>query len=84
MSNTIKYSKTNFKDLFGKGSDVQVCKNVDALADIPWRLMGSGTTSFSKVYECERYEEVDGVGELPMTYIKVDLGATPIILRVTP
>jgi len=84
MSNTTKYSKTNFKDIFGKGSDVQICKNVDALEDIPWILVGSSPTTYSKVYECERLEEVDGIGELPMTYIKVDLGATPIILRVTP
>jgi hypothetical protein len=83
MSNTIKYSKTNFKELFGKGSDVQVAKNVDAdLTNMPWKLVGS--EGFTTVYTCERNELYKDIGEMYIVYIKLDLGATPIILRVTP
>ena len=83
MSNTIKYSKTNFKDLFGKGSDVQVAKNVDAdLTNMPWKKVGE--EGFTTVYTCERLELYKDVGKIFIVYIKLDLGATPIILRVTP
>jgi hypothetical protein len=83
MSDTIKYSKTNFKDLFGKGSDVQVAKNVDAdLTNMPWKKVGE--EGFTTVYTCERLELYKDVGKIFIVYIKLDLGATPIILRVTP
>ena len=83
MSNTTKYSKTNFKDLFGKGSDVQVAKNVDAdLTNMPWKKVGE--EGFTTVYTCERLELYKDVGKIFIVYIKIDLGATPIILRVTP
>ena len=83
MSDTIKYSKTNVKDLFGKGSDVQVAKNVDAdLTNMPWKKVGQ--EGFTTVYTCERGEQWEDYGEINIVYIKLDLGATPIILRVTP
>ena len=82
MSNTTKYSKTNFKDLFGKGSDVQVAKNVDAdLTNMPWKKVGQ--EGFTTLYMCERGELYKDIGEIHIVYIKIDLGATPIILRVT-
>jgi len=83
MSDTIKYSKTNFKDLFGKGGDVEVCKNVNAdLTNMPWKKVGE--EGFTTVYTCERHELYKDIGKIYIVYIKIDLGATPIILRVTP
>jgi hypothetical protein len=49
---------------------------------MPWKKVGQ--EGFTTVYTCERGEQWEDYGEINIVYIKLDLGATPIILRVTP
>ena len=49
---------------------------------MPWKKVGE--EGFTTVYTCERLELYKDVGKIFIVYIKLDLGATPIILRVTP